>query len=73
MLGLATPALRNVAGKQDCDGVKVWAGKAAHPVVRMVLSSVAKHLGSGDHALLKLLENGMSEASSSPARAGRSR
>ena len=54
VLYLAATTLGSIAGEQDGDGVKVRPGEASHPVVRMVLSGVAEHLGAGDHALLEL-------------------
>ena len=54
VLRLAAPALGGIAGEQDRDGVKVRAGEASDPVVRMILSGVAEHLRAGDHALLEL-------------------
>ena len=43
VLVLAALALSSVAGKQNDDGVKVRAGEATYPVVRMILSGVAEH------------------------------
>src|SRR4030095_15317750 len=37
MLDLAARALGAIASEKDCDGVKIWAGKFAQPVVRMIL------------------------------------
>src|SRR6476619_1624049 len=54
VLSQAAPALGGVAGEQDGDGVKLWAGEASNPVVRMVLSGVAQHLCPANHALLEL-------------------
>ena len=54
VLYLAALSLGSIAGEQDRDGVKIRAGEAAHPVVRMIFSGVAEHLRAGDHALLEL-------------------
>ena len=54
MLYLAAATLGCIAGEQDGDGVKVRAGEASHPVVRMIFSGVAEHLRAGNHALLEL-------------------
>src|SRR2546430_16687767 len=44
VLYLAATTLGSIAGEQDGDGVKVRAGEASHPVVRMILSGIAEHL-----------------------------
>jgi hypothetical protein len=54
VLSQAAPALSGVAGEQDGDGVKLRAGEASNPVVRMILSGVAEHLCAGNHALFEL-------------------
>src|SRR6185312_17293548 len=54
MLGLATLALRTIAGEEDGDGVEVRAGQASHPMVGVIRARVAQDLRPGDHALLEL-------------------
>src|SRR6478672_4707991 len=54
VLYLAAITLGSITGEQDGDGVKVRAGEATHPVVRMILSGLAEHLRPGNHALLEL-------------------
>src|SRR3954454_15904864 len=54
VLSQAALALGGVAGEQDGDGVKLWAGEASNPVGGMILSGVAEHLRAGNHALLEL-------------------
>src|SRR5260370_10686877 len=54
VLYLAAITLGSITGEQDGDGVKVRAGEATHPVVRMILSGIAEHLRPGNHALLEL-------------------
>src|SRR5437588_4916347 len=54
VLGLATLALNDVAGKQNDYGMEVWIGEATDPVGGMIFSAVTEHLRAGDHALLEL-------------------
>ena len=50
----AAVALRDIARKEDHDGVKVRAVRFVHPVFRRVRPRIAQHLRTGHHALLEL-------------------
>src|SRR5262249_2660907 len=55
VLGLTASVLGGVAGKENHDGMEVRPGQTSLPVVGMIRTGIANHLGPSDHPLFELV------------------
>src|SRR5262245_39726428 len=55
VLGLTASVFGGVASKENHDGMEVRAGQTSDPVVGMIRTGIANHLGPSDHPLFELV------------------